>query len=175
MEETPLPPLPHRAFKLKEVTVFNKVILQYYVENHLEGTHAFPKWDKAKRLMRTHAIEAWSNKVRARGKHLRALANRYTKLRIDLHHMPTNYCCRRHTTTALVQCTRSLQIATSKDMAMRKEAKWIQMSGKPNKDHPHTLNEEEAEELDKHLSNKELLAAIVASPKGKSPGVPYKC
>jgi hypothetical protein len=33
--------------------------------------------------------------------------------------------------------TQALQVAMSKDMAMRKEAiqaKWIQMSGKPNKD-----------------------------------------
>jgi hypothetical protein len=40
------------------------------MENHLEGPNAFPKWDKAKRLIRTYAIEAWDKKVRTRGKHL---------------------------------------------------------------------------------------------------------
>jgi hypothetical protein len=41
-----------------------------FIENHLEGPNAFPKWDKTKRLMRTHTIEAWDKKVRTRGKHL---------------------------------------------------------------------------------------------------------
>jgi hypothetical protein len=40
-------PLPHRAFKLKEVIEYNKAILADYQENHLEGPNAFPKWDKA--------------------------------------------------------------------------------------------------------------------------------
>jgi hypothetical protein len=80
-------PLPYRAFELKEVIEYNKAILVNYREKQLEGPHAFPKWDKAKQLMRTHAIEAWEKKV--------------------------------------------------KDMAIRKEAieaKWIQTSGKPNKE-----------------------------------------
>jgi hypothetical protein len=41
-----------------------------------------------------------------------------------------------------------------------------------------TLDNEEAEELDEPISEKELLAALVDSPKGKSPGtdyLPYKC
>jgi hypothetical protein len=29
-----------------------------YLPNHLNGPHTFPKWDKAKRLMHTHAKEA---------------------------------------------------------------------------------------------------------------------
>jgi hypothetical protein len=243
-EEPPLPPLPHRAFELKEVIAYNRVILQEYVENHLKGPNDFPKRDKAKRLMHTHTIEAWDKKVRARGKHLKAIAKRCTKLRIDLHRMPINHLCRGPTITALTNSTRALQVATSKDMAMRKEAiqaKWIQMSGKPNKDflakpigarkrignmmidnvkdlpdlprtddmgvilqnfveyysklYEHkaicpvaldrlianltlTLDEEEAKELDEPISSKELLAAIVDSPKGKSPGtdrLPYEC
>jgi hypothetical protein len=129
-------------------------------------------------------------------------------------------------------------------MAMRKEAieaKWIQMSGKPNKDflakprasrkrignmtinnvkdqpdlprtdnintilhnfveyssklYEHkkvcplaldrliknltlTLDVEKAEELDKPIMDKEMLAALINTPKGKSPGtdrLPYKC
>jgi hypothetical protein len=39
--------------------------------------------------------------------------------------------------TVLIHSTRALQVAISKDMAMRKEAiqaKWIKMLGKPNKD-----------------------------------------
>jgi hypothetical protein len=60
-------PLPHRAFKLKEVIEYNKAILADYQENHLEGPNAFPKWDKAKQLMRTYAIGAWEKKVRNRG------------------------------------------------------------------------------------------------------------
>jgi hypothetical protein len=133
----PPPPRPHSAVELKEVTNYNKEILQDFLENHLEGPHAFPKWDKAKRLMCTHAIEAWKRKVRARGRNLKFLTKRCTKLSIDLHCMPVNH---RHCTVTkdnLVQYTRSLHIATAKDMAMCKEAieaKWIQMSGKPNKD-----------------------------------------
>jgi hypothetical protein len=41
-----------------------------------------------------------------------------------------------------------------------------------------TLNDEEAEELDEPISEKELLAALVDSPKEKSPGtnqLSYKC
>jgi hypothetical protein len=67
-------PLPHRAFELKEVIEYNKAILVDYQEKHLEGPHAFPKWDKAKWLMRTHAIQAWEKKVRARGSHLKSIA-----------------------------------------------------------------------------------------------------
>jgi hypothetical protein len=87
----PLPPLPYRAFELKEVKAYNKAILQDYTENHLEGINAFSKWDKAKRLICTHAIETWSKKVRARGRHLKVIAKRCAKLRIDLHCMPISY------------------------------------------------------------------------------------
>jgi hypothetical protein len=90
-EEPPLPLLPYRAFELKEVKAYNKAILQDYVENHLEGINAFSKWDKAKRLICTYAIETWSKKVRARGRHLKVIAKRYAKLRIDLHCMPINH------------------------------------------------------------------------------------
>jgi hypothetical protein len=41
-----------------------------------------------------------------------------------------------------------------------------------------TLNEKEAEKLDEPISNKELQADIVDSPKGKSPGtdhLPFEC
>jgi hypothetical protein len=41
-----------------------------------------------------------------------------------------------------------------------------------------TLDDEEAEELDEPISEKELLVALVDSPKGKLPGtdrLPYKC
>jgi hypothetical protein len=133
----PLPPLPHRAFELKEVKAYNKAILQDYAENHLEGINAFSKWDKAKRFIRTHAIETWSKKVRARGRHLKVIAKRCAKLRIDLHCMCINHRCCWATITVLMHSTWALQVATSKDMAMCKEviqAKWIQMSGKPNKD-----------------------------------------
>jgi hypothetical protein len=237
-EEPPLPPLLHRAFKLKEIIAYNRVILQEYAENHLKGPNDFPKWDKAKCLMHTHTIEVWDKKVRARGKHLKAIAKRCTKLRIDLHRMPINHLCRGPTITALTNNTKALQIATSKEAI---QAKWIQMSGKPNKDflakligarkrignmtidnikdlpdlprtddmgvilqnfveyysklYEHkaicpvaldrlianltlTLDEEEAKELNKPISSKELLAAIVDSPKGKSPGtdrLPYEC
>jgi hypothetical protein len=50
-------PLPHRAFKLKEVIEYNKAILADYQENHLKGPNAFPKWDKAKWLMRTMPLK----------------------------------------------------------------------------------------------------------------------
>jgi hypothetical protein len=40
-EEPPLLPLPHRAFELKEVIAYNRVILQEYAENHLEGPNNF--------------------------------------------------------------------------------------------------------------------------------------
>jgi hypothetical protein len=136
-EEPPLPPLPHRAFELKEVKAYNKAVLQDYAENHLEGINAFSKWDKAKSLIRTHAIETWSKKVRSRGRHLKVIAKRCAKLRIDLNCMPVNHQCRWAMITALTHSTRALQVAMSKHMAMRKEAiqaKWIQMLGKPNKD-----------------------------------------
>jgi hypothetical protein len=41
-----------------------------------------------------------------------------------------------------------------------------------------TLDDKEEEELDEPISEKELLTALVDSPKGKSPGtdrLPYKC
>jgi hypothetical protein len=47
----------HKAFKLKEV----KAVLADYQENHLEGPNAFPKWDKAKWLMRTSGRDGWEN------------------------------------------------------------------------------------------------------------------
>jgi hypothetical protein len=45
----------YKAFKLKEVIEYNKTVLVDQ-ENHLEGPNAFPKWDKAKWLMRAYAI-----------------------------------------------------------------------------------------------------------------------
>jgi hypothetical protein len=42
MEEPPLPPL-HRAFELKEVTAYNRAILQDYAENHLKGPQLLPQ------------------------------------------------------------------------------------------------------------------------------------
>ena len=51
-------PLPHRAFDLKGVIQYNKEILMDYLDNHINGNNTFPKWDKAKRLMRNHAIKA---------------------------------------------------------------------------------------------------------------------
>jgi hypothetical protein len=41
-----------------------------------------------------------------------------------------------------------------------------------------TLDTEEAEELDKPITDKDMLAALIATPKGKSPGtdcLPYEC
>jgi hypothetical protein len=86
-EDPPTRPLAHRAFDLKTVKEYNIAILTYFMENHLEGPNAFPKWDKAKRLMHTHAIKAWDKKVRTRGKHLCWLQKRIDKLAEDLHLM----------------------------------------------------------------------------------------
>jgi exonuclease III len=96
-------PLPHRAFELKEVIEYNKAILVDYWQKHLEGPHAFPKWDKAKRLMRIHAIEAWEKKVRARGSHLKSIAKRVAKLERDLHALPVGSSNRAATRVALHQ------------------------------------------------------------------------
>jgi hypothetical protein len=161
-EEPPLPPLPHQAFELKEVIAYNRVNLQEYAENHLKGPNDFPKWDRAKRLMCTHTIEAWDKKVRARGKHLKAIAKRCTKLRIDLHRMPINHLCRGPTITVLTNSKAICPVALDRLIANLTL----------------TLNEEEAKELDEPISSKELLAAIIDSPKGKSPGtdcLPYEC
>jgi hypothetical protein len=57
-EDPPTRPLPHRAFDLKTVKEYNKAILTDFIENHLECSNIIPKWDKAKRLICTHAIEA---------------------------------------------------------------------------------------------------------------------
>jgi hypothetical protein len=38
------------------------------MEKRLKGPNAFSKWDKAKRLMRTHIIETWDKKAKIRGK-----------------------------------------------------------------------------------------------------------
>jgi hypothetical protein len=87
--------------------------------------------------MRTHAIEAWEKKVRARGSHLKSIAKRVAKLERDLHTLPVGSSNRAATRVALHQYTRALHVTTAKDMAMRKEAieaKWIQTSGKPNKE-----------------------------------------
>jgi hypothetical protein len=186
--------------------------------------------------MRTHIIEAWEKKVRARSSHLKSIAKRVVKLESDLHTLPVGSPNRAATRVALHQYTRALHIATVKDMAIRKEAieaKWIQTSGKPNKElltkpraarkrignmtidmvknQPHLprtddvnvilhnfveyysklyehkriypvalnrliknltlmLDVEEAEELDKPIIDKDMLAALIATPKGKSPG-----
>jgi hypothetical protein len=110
-----------------------------YQENHLEGPNAFPKWDKAKWLMRTYAIGAWEKKIRTRGSLLKSMAQLVAKLERDLHTLPLGSSNRAATIIALHQHTRALHVATTKDIAVRKEAieaKWIQMSGKPNKDFP---------------------------------------
>jgi hypothetical protein len=83
-------PLPHRAFELKSVKEYNKAILTDYLENHLTGPNAYPKWDKAKRLMRTHAIEEWEKKVRSRGATLKKLTNRVARLERALHRLPVS-------------------------------------------------------------------------------------
>jgi hypothetical protein len=61
------------------------------MEKHLKGPNAFPKWDKAKRLMRTHTIETWDKKAKIRGKCLRWLQKRVDKLSEDLHLMQLNH------------------------------------------------------------------------------------
>ena len=241
--------LPHQAFELKSVKEYNKNILADYLENHLTGPNAYPKWDKAKRLMRTHAIEEWEKKVRSRGAILKKLTNRVTKLERDLHRLPVSNPYRIITVRNLDESRKALHIATAKDMAMRKvamrkeanKAKWIQMAGKPNKDFlakprgarkpfgsmtidnvrdrpdlPHTdnikvilqnfvdyygklyrhkpicpkaldrlignltldLTKEEVKELNAPIESKEMLRALVDTPKGKSPGtdrLPYEC
>jgi hypothetical protein len=68
--------------------------------------------------------------VRARGRHLKVIAKRCAKLRIDLHCMFVNHRYRWVTIIVLTHSTSALQMAMSKDMAMCKEAiqaKWIQM------------------------------------------------
>jgi hypothetical protein len=111
--------------------------LTYYQENQLESPNAFPKWDKAKQLMRTYAIGAWEKKIRTRGSLLKSMAQLVAKLDRDLHTLPLGSSNRAATIIALHQHTRALYVATTKNMAMRKEAikaNWIQMSGKPNND-----------------------------------------
>jgi hypothetical protein len=123
-ESSPLP-RPQRAFSLKKVIEFNKEILTDFAKNHMEGPSAYPKWDKAKRLMCNHAIKTWEEKVRVRCSNLKHLQK--------LHMLPW----RNITANSLEKCARVLHIATAKDMAACKEAteaKWIQMAGKPNKD-----------------------------------------
>jgi hypothetical protein len=130
-------PLLHRAFKLKEVIEYNKAVLVDYQENHLEGPNAFPKWDKAKWLIRTHAIGAWEKKVRTRGSLLKSMAQLMAKLERDLHILSLGSSNRVATIITLHQQTQALHVVTTKNITMRKEAieaKWIQMSGKPNKD-----------------------------------------
>jgi hypothetical protein len=41
------------------VIEFDKEILKNLAENHIMGLDAYPKWDKANRHMRNHAIKAW--------------------------------------------------------------------------------------------------------------------
>jgi hypothetical protein len=87
--------------------------------------------------MRIYAIGAWEKKVRTRGSLLKSMARLVAKLERDLHTLPLGSSNRAATIIALHQHTRALHVATTKDTAMRKEAieaKWIQMSGKPNKD-----------------------------------------
>jgi hypothetical protein len=54
-ETPPQEPLPHRALSLNRVIEYNREILQEFAKEDLEGPNTFPKWDKAKRLIRTHA------------------------------------------------------------------------------------------------------------------------
>ena len=221
-----------------------KEILTDYLDNHINGDNAFLKWDKAKHLMRNYAIKAWETKVRARGTNLCWLQKRHDKLASDLYSLPLTWPYREITYNALEACSKALIIATAKDMAARKEAteaKWIQMSGKPNKDflakpkgtrkrignmtventkdrpvlpctdditiilqnfvdyyeklYEHkkvcpialdkliqnltlSLDEEETEILEAPISEAEMLHALVASPKSKSPGTDcllYEC
>jgi hypothetical protein len=114
-EDPPTRPLPHRAFDLKTVKEYNKAILTDFMEHHLEGPNAFPKWD-------THAIEAWDKKVRTRGKCLCWLQKRIDKLAEDLHLMQLNHPYRATTRDYWEQYCKALNIAVAKDMAMRKEA-----------------------------------------------------
>jgi hypothetical protein len=172
------------------------------------------------------------------------MAQLVAKLKRDLHTLSLGSSNRAATIIALHQHTQALHVTTIKDMAIRKEAieaKWIQISGKPNKDflakprasrkrignmtidnvkdqpdlprmddintilhnfveyysklyehkkvYPVALDRliknltlmldmEEVEELDKPIMDKEMLAALINTPKGKSPGMdrlPYKC
>jgi hypothetical protein len=164
------------------------------------------------------------------------MAQLVAKLERDLHTLSLGSSNRAATIIALHQHTQALPVATTKDMAMRKEAieaKWIQMSGKPNKDFlakprasrkrignmiigyvkdqpdlPRTdninailhnfveyysklyehkkicpvaldrfiknftlmLDTEEAEELDKLITNKEMLTALINTPRASFQG-----
>jgi hypothetical protein len=51
------------------------------------------------------AIETWSKKVRARGRHLKVIAKRCAKLRIDLHCMSINHRCCQATIMVLTHST----------------------------------------------------------------------
>jgi hypothetical protein len=52
----------------------------------------------------------------------------------DPHTHPLGSSNRAATIIAFFQYTQVLQVATAKDMAIRKEAKWIQISRNPNKE-----------------------------------------
>jgi hypothetical protein len=95
----------HIELLLKEVIEYNKAILVNYREKYLEGPHVFPKWDKAKQLMRTYAIKAWEKKVRARGSHLKFIAKQVAKLERDLHTLPVGSSNRAAIRVALHQYT----------------------------------------------------------------------
>lgn len=137
LEEAPPPPLPHRAFDLKEVKNFVALTLKEFEEEHMDKDYAFPKWDKAKRLIKNFAIDAWSRKVRARGRALKRLEKSRMDISKNLHRCPLNHHSRPNLLARLEQVRRAICRAKAKDMAARKEAmqaKWIQMAGKPNKD-----------------------------------------
>jgi hypothetical protein len=94
-------PLPHRALSLKRVIEYNREIFQEFAKEDLEGPNTFPKWDTAKRLIRTHAIKAWGDKVRTRGKHLKDLQSRALKM-ANLHSIPLLWLNRNLTCRALI-------------------------------------------------------------------------
>jgi hypothetical protein len=92
-----------------------------------------------------HAIKAWEKKVRTRGSLFKSMAQLMAKLKRDLHTLSLGSSNRAATNITLYQHTRALHVATTKNMAMRKEvieAKWIQILENltktfwPNLEHP---------------------------------------
>lgn len=130
------PPLPHRAFKLKEVKEMAKSIFKDFEEQHLLGPNPLTKWDKAKRLVKEKAIKIWETRVRTRGANLRKLEKSLKCIERHLH-SDRRWTRREETLAHMQEIKQALARTKAKDMSSRKEAitaKWIQMSGKPNKD-----------------------------------------
>jgi hypothetical protein len=103
------------------------------------------------------------------------------KLERDLHTLPLGSSNRAATIIALHQHTQALHVATAKDMAMRKEAieaKWIQMSEKPNNDFLAKPRASRKRIGNMTIDNVKDQPALINTPKGKSPGtdcLPYEC